>query len=76
VVVKDPVVDEEAKAPAEAGAMARQTAPRTPNSIQAPELTAVLVALMSPKSMTVTPVAKDYRDTKIHQPALIQKEAP
>jgi hypothetical protein len=49
--------------------MAQQTAPRTPNSIQAQKPTAGLVALISPKSMVVIPVATNYRDTKIQQPA-------
>ena len=74
VEAKGPVVDEVAKADAEA--MVQQTAPRTPNSMQAQKLTAGLVVLMSPKSMIVIPVATNYRDTKIQQPALIQKEAP
>jgi hypothetical protein len=76
VAVKDPVVAKEAKSPADVGAMAQQTAPRIPNSIQAQKLTAGLVVLMSPKSMIVIPVAINYRDTKIQQPALIQREAP
>jgi hypothetical protein len=74
VAVEELVVDEVAKA--DAGAMAQQTAPRTPNSMQGQKLTAGLVVLMSPKSMIVIPIATNYRDTKIQQPALIQKEAP
>jgi hypothetical protein len=74
VAVEEPVVDEVAKA--DAGAIAQQTAPRTPNSMQAQKLTAGLVVLMSPKSMIVIPVATNCRDTKIQQLALIQKEAP
>jgi hypothetical protein len=66
-----PVVEEVAKADAEA--MVQQITPRTPNSMQAQKLTAGLVVLMSPKSMIVIPVATNYRDTKIQQPALIQK---
>jgi hypothetical protein len=76
VVVEEPVVEVEAKAPADAGAMAQQTAPRIPDSIQAQTLTAGLVVLMSPKSMIAIPVATNYKDTKIQQPELIQKEAP
>jgi hypothetical protein len=79
-VVEDPAVVEEpvfeAEAPADAGATAQQTAPRIQNSIQAQKLTAGLVVLMSPKSMIVIPVATNYRDTKIQQPALILKGAP
>jgi hypothetical protein len=74
VAVEEPVV--EAEAPADAGAMAQQTTPRIPNFIQAQKLTAGLVVLMSPKSMIVIPVATNYRDTKIQQPAMIQKGAP
>jgi hypothetical protein len=63
VAVEELVVDEVAKA--DAGAMAQQTAPRTPNSIQAQAITAGLVVLMSSKSMIVIiPVATNYRDTK------------
>jgi hypothetical protein len=74
VEAEDPVVDEVERADAEE--MVQQTAPRTPNSVQAQKLTAGLVVLMSPKSMIVIPVATNYRDTKIQQPAPIQKEEP
>jgi hypothetical protein len=74
VVEEDPVV--EAEVPADAGVMAQQTAPRIQNSIQAQTLTAGLVVLMSPKSMIGIHVATNYRDTKIQEPELIQKEAP
>jgi hypothetical protein len=74
VPVEVPVV--EAKAPVDAEAMGQQSAPRTSNSMQAQILTAGLAVLMSPESMIVIPVAINYRDTKIQQPALIQKEAP
>jgi hypothetical protein len=72
VEAEGPVVVEVEKADAEA--MVQQTAPRTPNSMQAQTLIAGLVVLMSPKSMIVIPVATNYRDTKIQQPVLIQKE--
>jgi hypothetical protein len=72
VAVEELVVDGVAKA--DAGAMAQQTVPRTPNYMQAQKLTAGLV--VSPKSMIVIPVATNYRDTKLQQPALIQKEEP
>jgi hypothetical protein len=77
VVAKDPVeaegplVDEVEKADAEA--MVQQTAPRTPKSMQAQTHTAGLVSLMFPNSMIVIPVVTNYMDTKIQQPALIQK---
>jgi hypothetical protein len=74
VAVEEPVV--EAEAPVDAGAMAQQTAPRIPNYIQAQKPTAGLVVLTSPKAMVVIPVATNYRDTKIQQPALILKGAP
>jgi hypothetical protein len=82
VAVEDPVtaevlvVDEELGAKADAKAMVQQTAPRTQNSIQVQTITAGLVVSMSPKSMIVIPVATNYRDTKIQQPTLIQKEGP
>jgi hypothetical protein len=76
VAAEVPVVVEDLVAKADAEAMVQQTAPRTPNSIQAQTLTTGLVVLMSPKSMIVIPVATNYRDTKIQQPALIQKEEP
>jgi hypothetical protein len=44
--------------------------------MQAQKLTAGLAVLMSPKSMMVIPVATNYRDTKIQQLVLIQKEVP
>jgi hypothetical protein len=68
VAVEEPVVDEVAKA--DAGAMAQQTAPRTPNSMQAQKLTAGLVVLMSPKSMIVIPVATSPSPSQSPMPEL------
>jgi hypothetical protein len=74
VEAEDPVVDEVERADVEA--MVQQTAPSTPNYMQAQKLTDGPVVLMSPKSMVVIPVATKYRDTEIQQPAQIQKEEP
>jgi carbohydrate-binding DOMON domain-containing protein len=78
VAVEEPVVAEEAEAAvtADAGAMVQQTAPRIPNTVQAQKPTAGLVVLMSPKSMIAIPIATNYKDIKIQQPELIQREAP
>jgi hypothetical protein len=76
VVAKVAVVAEAVEATADAEAMAQQTAPRIQNTIPAQRPTACPVGLMYPKSMIVIPVATNYRDTKIQQPELIQREAP
>jgi hypothetical protein len=79
-VAKDPVVAEEpvvAEATtADAEAMDRPIAPGIANSMPNPTSTAGHVVLMSPKSMIAIPVATNYKDTKIQQPELIQREAP
>jgi hypothetical protein len=61
---------------ADAGAIAQQTAPRIPNTIQAQRPTAGLVVMTASKSMIAIPVATNYKDTKTQQPQLIQRQAP
>jgi hypothetical protein len=73
-VEEDPVAELETTA--DAGVMAQQTAPRIANSLPTQIPTAGLVVMTAPKSIVAIPVNTNYRDTKIHQPQLIQREAP
>jgi hypothetical protein len=74
VAVEVPVADKELGTKADAEAKVQETAPRTQNYIQGQTIAAGHEVLMYPNYMIVIPVASNYRDTKIQQPALVQKE--